>query len=61
MESVETSMLSLAFTALLVASAVMKVMLMQKPKEILLLVNGLILFENKTFGEELFKILVKCS
>jgi hypothetical protein len=52
MESVETSMLSLAFTAVLIASAVMKVMLIQKPKEILLLVNGLILFENKTFGEE---------
>jgi hypothetical protein len=47
-------MLSLAFTAVLIASAVMKVMLIQKPKEILLLVNGLILFENKTFGEELF-------
>jgi hypothetical protein len=52
-ESVETSMLSLAFTALLVASAVLKVMLIQKQKEIILLTNGLIAFENKSFGEEL--------
>jgi lipid-A-disaccharide synthase-like uncharacterized protein len=52
-ESVETSMLSLAFTALLVASAVLKVMLIQKQKEIILLTNGLIAFENKSFGKEL--------
>jgi hypothetical protein len=51
-ESVETSMLSLAFTAVLVVSAVVKVMLIQKPNEILLLINGLIMFENKSFGEE---------
>jgi hypothetical protein len=51
-ESVETSMLSLAFTALLVASAVAKFMLIQKPNEILMLINGLITFENKSFGEQ---------
>jgi hypothetical protein len=51
-ESVETSMLSLAFTALLVASAVAKFMLIQKPNELLMLINGLITFENKSFGEE---------
>jgi hypothetical protein len=51
-ESVETSMLSLAFTALLVASAVAKFMLIQKPNEMLLLINGLITFENKSFGEQ---------
>jgi uncharacterized membrane protein HdeD (DUF308 family) len=51
MESVETSMLALAFTASLVVSAVMKIMLIQKPKQILLIINALIQFENKSFGE----------
>jgi lipid-A-disaccharide synthase-like uncharacterized protein len=50
-EPVETSMISLAFTALLVSSAVMKVMLIKKPKEIVLLNNGLILFENTSLGK----------
>jgi hypothetical protein len=44
-------MLSLAFTTILVALAVMKVTLLKKTKEIILLINGLILFENKVFGE----------
>jgi hypothetical protein len=46
-ESVETCLLSLAFTAILVASAVMKFMLIKQPKQIISLINGLISFENK--------------
>jgi hypothetical protein len=52
-ETIDTSMVSLAFTTLLLMSSVIKIMFLQKPSEIVLLTNSLISFENR-FGKYFF-------
>jgi hypothetical protein len=50
-ETIDTSMVSLAFTTLLLMSSVIKIMFLQKPSEIVLLTNSLISFETR-FGKD---------
>jgi hypothetical protein len=49
-ETIDTSMVSLAFTTLLLMSIGIKIMFIQKPSEIVLLTNSLISFETR-FGK----------
>jgi hypothetical protein len=49
-ETIDTSMVSLAFTTLLLMSIGIKIMFLQKPSEIVLLTNSLISFETR-FGK----------
>jgi hypothetical protein len=49
-ETIDTSMVSLAFTTLLLMSIGIKIMFIQKPSEIALLTNSLISFETR-FGK----------